>query len=111
MNSIDRETINFVVKTIAVVIGGFALMVSPAAGLAIFHRMAVRLGLPTIVEELLKFGPFKEYVDSRCKHAVNNNDAKLDGLYSLIKDLTGKIETMGLDIAVLKERTKGEHHA
>lgn len=105
MNNLTPETLNFIVRAFVVVLSAFAMIVAPAAGLAIFHRMAVRLGLPTIVEELEGSSRFREYVDGRCKHNNNNNDAKLEELHKLLRGLVDKFESIGKDVAVLKDRS------
>lgn len=105
MNTLTPETMNFIVRAVVIVISAFAMIVAPAAGLAIFHRMAVRLGLPTIVEELEGSSRFREYVDGRCKHNNNNNDAKLEELHSLLRGLISTVDALGRNVAVVLDRT------
>jgi len=109
LNSITPETANFIIRAVVVVLSAFAMIVAPAAGLAIFHRMAVRLGLPTIVAELKESSGFREYIDGRCKHNNNNNDAKLEELHSVLRGLVVQVDTLGRNVAVVLDRT-GNHH-
>lgn len=105
MNALTPETLNFIIRAIVVVLSAFAMIVAPAAGLAIFHRMAVRLGLPTIVAELQESSTFREYVDSRCKHNNNNNDAKLGELHRMLQGLVVTVDSLGRNVAVVLDRT------
>jgi hypothetical protein len=129
MDSLTPDTVNFLVKAVAAAFLLCAGVVSPAAGLVIFSKLAVRLATPQIVKELLNDQDFtdgigsklvgsQKFMDSVAKvaeHKAANSMSRLQGSFEVmvlrldvLPALLKEVEEMKRDIAIIKDRDERE---